>query len=317
MRNPWKLWADLLDRREDVTPLAVCRIIAASTVCVHLATMWTSGTAKAVWVSVKFGGIRESDLDWLDRFGGATPANIELMLTLGILASALMTIGAFTRVSSIATFVIFRVLTGLNDHSGGSSDDVLVNVLFLLMFSGCGGALAFDRRGQPPVEAPVWPRYVLIGQMVLIYWMTGLQKVSAAWLPGGPADALWYIFQQPAWQRTSMFWLARLYPLTQIGTLVAWTFEWSAPLMLLAFWYRYTRERKGRVRAFFNRIDFRTLYLAVGVTLHLGIWITLEVGPFAGGLFSLYACCFTADEYRAVVAKVRSRIAMRLKARAA
>jgi hypothetical protein len=310
MTNPWTRWADLLDRREAALPLAVCRIFAAGTVCIHLVTMWISGTAQGVWVAERFGGIRETDLNWLDTFGGATPLNVKLLVGLGILASALMTVGAFTRVTAFLTWLTFRLLTGLNDHSGGSSDDVLINALFVLMFSGCGGALSFDRRNQAPAEVPVWPRYVLIGQLVLIYWTTGLQKVSAAWLPGGPLDALWYIFQQPSWHRTSMLWLARAYPLTQIGTLVAWTFEQTAPLLLLAFWFRYTRARPGRVRAFFNRIDFRTWYLAVGVMLHAGIWVTLEVGPFAGGMFSLYACCFAPYEYRAFADRLRATSAL-------
>ncbi len=306
--NAWTRWADLLDRREGAIPLALCRIIAAVTVCLHLVTMWTSGTAMGVWVSVKFGGIRESDLDWLEFLGGATPLNIRLALAFGICSSALMALGAFTRVTTVCTWLSFRLLTGLNNHSGGSSDDLLVNILFLLMFAGCGGALSFDRRNQAPAYVPVWPRYVLIGQLVLVYWMTGLQKVSAAWLPGGPLDALWYIFQQPSWQRIPMLWLARLYPLTQLGTLVAWTFEQTAPLLLLAFWYRYTPHRPGRVRALFNRLDFRAVYLAIGVMLHLGIWLTLEVGPFFGGVFALYACCFTAEEYRNFVFRIPARL---------
>jgi hypothetical protein len=302
----WSRWATLLDRREDATPLALARIVAAGTVFLHLVTMWISGAASGVWVAVGFGGIRESDLDWLAPFGGATALNIHLALGLGIFGAALMGLGVLSRITTVLTWLCFRTLTGLNSHAGGSSDDLLVNVLFLLMLSGCGGALSFDNRKRPPAEVPVWPRYVLIGQLVLIYWMTGLQKVSAAWLPGGPLDALWYIFQQPSWQRGPMLWLAPVYPLTRIGTLIAWSFEQSAPLLLLAFWYRYTRERKGRVRALFNQIDFRTLYLAVGVALHLGIWATLEVGPFFGGILALYACCFTAAEYRAFAAQAAS-----------
>lgn len=308
----WTRWANLIDRREDATPLALARIVAAFTVWLHLSTMWISGTALGVWVHVQFGGIRETDLPWLDIVGGATPQNIRILLALGIASSALMMFGVFTRITCVLTWFTFRLLTGLNDHSGGSSDDLLVNGLFLLIFAGCGGALSFDNRKQPPKIVPSWPRYVLTGQLVLIYWMTGLQKVSAAWLPNGPLDALWYIFQQPSWQRIEMTWLARVFPLTQLGTLVTWIFEWSAPLLLLAFWYRDTRDRPGRVRRLFNRFDFRSLYLAVGVMLHIGIWVTLEVGPFSGGVFALYMCCFTADEYRAALARVRTFVRVRV-----
>ncbi len=308
--NVWTRFVDLLDKREDVTPLAVARIVAGITIFQHLVTMWTSGTADGVWVSSAFGGIKSSDLDWLDFIGGATPANVHLLVFIGILGSALMTVGLFSRVSVVFTYLSFRILTGLNSHSGGSSDDLLINGLFLLMFSGCGGALSLDNRGKPAKLAPVWPRYVMIGQLFLVYWTTGLQKVSAAWLPGGELDALWYIFQQPSWQRVPMYWLAPFFQLTRIGTFVAWTFEWSAPVLMLAFWYRYTRERKGRVRAFFNRFDIRTKYLLAGVMVHTGIWVTMEVGPFFGGVLVLYAACFTADEYRAFAARLLATSAL-------
>ena len=144
MTSLWKRWADLLDHREAATALAVCRILAAGTVFLHLTTMWISGTAMGVWVSVNFGGLRETDLTWLEPFGGATPRNVGIVLALGIVYSALMTVGAYTRVTTPATWLCFRLLTGLNDHSGGSSDDVLVNALFVLSFSGCGGALFTD-----------------------------------------------------------------------------------------------------------------------------------------------------------------------------
>lgn len=304
----WNRWAGLLDRREDATPLAVARIVAGITIAWHLQAMWLSGVGLSVWVDHEFGGIKGVDLNWLERFGGATPANVKLLMTLGLVSSLMMAAGAFTRVTTVTTWLIFRILSGLNDHAGGSSDDLLVNGLFLLMFSGCGGALSFDNRGKPPREVPSWPRYALILQLVLVYCTTGLQKVSASWLPVGPLDALWYIFQQPSWHRTSMTWLAPFYRLTQLGTLVTWCFEVSAPLLLLAFWYRYTPERKGRVRALFNRFDFRTLYLCVGLALHTGIWLTMEVGPFFGSVLVCYGACFTGAEYRAAVAWVLRRV---------
>ncbi len=294
----WSRWADLLDRREDATPLAVARIIAGFTVFQHLIAMWVSRTADAVWVSVKFGGLRDTDLPWLQPFGGATPFNVHALLAFAIVVSGLMTFGVYSRVTVALTWLTWRTLTGLNNHSGGSSDDLLVNGLFILMFSGCGGALSFDQRNKPPALVPVWPRYVMIGQLVLVYWTTGLQKVSAAWLPMGDLDALWYIFQMSSWQRRPMMFLAPVYRLTQVGTFLAWTFENTAPLLWLAFWYRWTKDRPGRVRAFFNRIDFRSCYLAAGVMLHLGIWVTLEVGPFMGGMMVLYAACFTGEEYQ-------------------
>lgn len=309
--NVWRRWANLIDRRGDATPLAVARIVAGATIAWHLQAMWLSGIGLAVWVDQKFGGIKGVDLNWLDPIGGATPTNVRALMAVGLLVSLMMAAGVFTRVTTVATYVVFRILSGLNDHAGGSSDDLLINGLFLLMLSDCGGALSWDNRGKPPRQVPMWPRYVLIGQLVLVYWTTGLQKVSASWLPVGDLDALWYIFQQPSWHRMDMQWLAPFYKLTQLGTLVTWCFEQAAPLLLLAFWYRDTADRPGRVRALFNRFDFRTLYLCVGLSLHVGIWLTMAVGPFFGGVAVCYAACFTGEEYRAATARVTSALRRR------
>lgn len=308
MKTWWPRWAEYIARREDATPLAVARIVAGTTIAWHLQAMWLSGVGVAVWVDEKFGGLKGVDLDWLDRIGGATPANVRMLMVVGFIFAVAMALGFATRLATVGTYFAFRVLTGLNDHAGGSSDDLLINGLFVLMFADCGGALSLDNRGKPPRVAPSWPRYVLILQLVLVYCTTGLQKVSASWLPVGPLDALWYIFQQPSWHRRPMTWLAPVYGLTQLGTLVAWCFEVSAPLLLVAFWYRATPERPGRVRAWFNRWDFRTLYLCVGTSLHFGIWLTMEVGPFWGGMLVCYAACFTADEYRAAVTSALRRL---------
>ena len=63
----------------------------------------------------------------------------------------------------------------------------------------------------------------------------------------------------------------------------------------------------GRVRAWFNRVDYRRWYLAVGFALHLGVWLTMEVGAFLGAVLSLYACCVHPDEFRALGARLTRR----------
>ena len=290
MKNRWARWVAFLSRREDATPLAIARIIAGSTVAMHLATMAWTGVARGMWVDQRHGGAFplyvEAPLRWI---GGPTPLNVNVLLAIGILGALFLTAGAFTRAAAIATWFSWRTLTGINDNAGGSSDDLILNILFLLMLSGCGNALSVDAtyRGRRD-EIPAWPRWLIITQLVVMYWTTALQKVSIGWIPGGPLDALWYILQQPTWQRFSMRWLAPFYPLTQLATLVTWCFEQSAPLLLLAFWFRITRDRPGKIRAWFNRVDFRLKYLALGLVLHVGIWLAMEVGPFFNGVLACY-----------------------------
>lgn len=314
--HAWSWWVALLSRREDATPLALSRIVAGASVAFHLALMGVTGTAAGVWVDVRYGGMRSLDPGPVFRhLGGASPANMHLLLGLGIVAGVFMAVGLFTRPATVLTWFCWRTLTGFNDLSGGSSDDLLVNILFLLMFSGCGAALSLDAtlRGKKRDEVPSWPRYLLIFQIAVMYLMTGLQKISIGWVPGGPADALWYILQQPTWHRFDMRWLAPFYPLTQLATVVTWCFEVGGPILLLAFWYRDTADRPGRVRRFFNRFDVRSWYLALGLLLHLGIWALMEVGPFLNGVLAIYAVCFTGAEWKAGWARARGWLASRAK----
>ena len=69
-------------------------------------------------------------------------------------------------------------------------------------------------------------------------------------------------------------------------------------VLWLAFWYRLTRDRPGRLRAAFNRWDARALYLLLGVSMHLGIEATMEVGAFFPATMALYVAAFTPDEWR-------------------
>ncbi len=299
----------IFDAREGGESLAVCRIVAGATVASELAQTASSGAARALWVDERFGGMRALDEGWVRWIGGASPTVVTILLVLGLASSLALTIGFRTRLAAVATWLLFRTLTGLNDHAGGSVDDLLVNVLFLLMLSRCGRAWSLDARrdGAPPVGVPAWPRWLLVWQLVLMYGMTGLQKVSSGWVPGGSLDALWYILQQPTWQRFDMRWLAPAYPLLQVATLFTWLFEVSAPLLLLAVWFNATRDRQGRLRALFKRIDVRRLYLLAGLVLHLGIFLAMEVGPFLGAVLSLYACCIEPEEWRSILARVRRR----------
>jgi len=314
LRTSWGRWVAFLGEREGAESLALARMIAGLTLAYHLVAMWTSGSADAMWVDIAHGGYRSVDEGWFGFPFDATPGAIHAVMALTSAAAVFLAFGIFTRVAAVIAWFGFSRLCDLNWQCGGSSDELLTNGLFLLMLSGCGETWSIDawRRGGEPATVPAWPRRLLVLQLVILYFMTALQKVSSSWIPFvGPMDALWYILQQPTWQRRDMRWLAPFFPLTQLATFTTWFFEMFAPLLLLAMWYRRTPAMSGRVRALFNRIPFRNAYLGLGLALHLGIWASLEVGPFLGGILALYAACFLPHEWRALATRVRERIKAR------
>lgn len=306
--NPWTAWVAFLDRREPATALAICRIFVGTIVGAHLAHSVLVDADQLVWVDSAYGGLRTLKAPWLlEQLGGLTPDVIRRFTLVSALLAFAFAAGVFTRVTGVLAWIGFRTLADLNNHSGGSYDELLKNEMFILLLSGAGGALSVDAwwRGTK-ANIPAWPRYVLLFQLVLMYWSTGLQKVSAGWVPGGKADALWYIFQQPTWHRMDMRWLAPFYPVTQVATLGTWFFEVGAPFLLLALWWRHTRTRGGWLRAQANRLDARALFLFWGFLMHLGIEATMEVGAFSFGSLALYVCAWHPDELSAFWRRLRS-----------
>jgi len=287
---------------------------------VGLALVWeftgplVTDSVEMLWFTVEDGGYRvvKGPGGWRWRpLGGYSPAAVYQMLAIGLCAAIGTVIGVGGRIAPLVGLQSFIALTRLNSTAGGGDDFLLSNMLWLLVLSNAtatGSLTARWRTGRfwPDVPVPAWPRYLVIVQLVVMYTSTGLQKMSHHWVPWGDQSALWYILLQPSWQRwpldTMPHWMV---PLTRLATVSTWLWELSAPVLLLALWYRATAHRPGRVRALFQRIDIRSGYLAFGVLVHVGIFIVMEVGTFSLVSLAAYTCAFHADEYRAFTARLR------------
>ena len=311
----WRSWVALLSTKEPGFVLAAFRISTAICVLGIYATMLLPvDLVDVLWIDKKYGGLRTlSDAGWLvTALGGARPNIVHPLFGIGVLAATLMLVGLGGRATAFVTLQVFGALTGINGNASGSYDDLLANGLWLVVLSDSTSTASVDcrlRTGRWTSGASVssWPRYLIIFQLVLCYWTTGLQKVSAYWTPGGGFGALYYILQEPDWQRFDMHWAAYVYPLTQVGTAVSWFWEVTSPLWLLAFWYRATRARPGRLRAWFNAHDVRSLYAVVGVIFHGILLVLMNVGPFSPVTLAYYLCLYHPDEYRWFIGRFQRR----------
>lgn len=310
----WRAWVALLDTREPGTALALFRILVGLAVLVTLGSVVRADLVDVIWVSHEYGGYRTLSGGWLvQALGGPTPDLVWRLVVGGLMGGALVMTGLGGRVVAFLTLQLVMAVTDLNGQAAGSYDELLTNGLWLLVLAPSTTTLSLDCRlasGHWTSDAlvPAWTRYLAILQLFLMYWTTGLQKVSAYWVPGGGFSALYYILQQPTWQRGDMSWVAWIYPVTQIGTAVTWAWENGAPLLLLAYWYRVTADRPGRVRAWFNRVDVRTIYAALGVLFHVLVAIPMNIGPFSLASLMFYPCLYTPDEIARAASWTRARL---------
>lgn len=306
MRQAWLSWQALVLRRERATTLALFRVLVSAIVLGSLLSAAAAGVIEVTWVDAAYGGMLSlGSGNWLvSLLGGPTPAVVWGLFGVGVASASLSLIGLGGRWPLLATLQSYLGLTSLNPTASGGFDNLLTIALWLLFLSECNATLSIGARlregswlSQRKVAA--WPRYLLILQLIVMYTATGLQKVSLSWTPMGGYTALYYVLHDPTWLRSEE--LARSVPLgiLRLGTAVTWHWEQLTCLLLAVFYFRATRRRPGRLRAAFNRWDLRLPWALIGISLHLGILMLIDVGPFSFVSLAYYVNLFAPHEIEA------------------
>ena len=291
-------WVRLLDEREPPTVLALIRILLSATVLFDLAVVGLLDLPVWLWAPIDQGGTSptaNAEAAFIYRLLPPTPAGAWALYTALVLSALAFGVGIFTRTSG-ALFVLFYAQSQLlNDVGDRGIDRAIRIVILILCFSAAGRAYSLDARirtgsfrGDGAPE-PAWPRYLILGQLVVMYTAAGLSKSSTLWLPWGGHAALYVILSEPIYATRDFSSLAHpvLYFLTQIGTASSRAWEIAAPVVLLAAHYRRTPDRPGRLRALMNRLPVRDVYVVFGVLFHILLALTLRLGIFP---FAMLAC---------------------------
>jgi len=302
----WQRWVERCMATESATTLALFRIAVGACVLLTIGSVVAAGLVQPLWIDRAYGGMRTlSHPSWLVALlGGATPTVIWGLVTASLAGGMCLVAGVGGRPVALATALAVGNLVDVNGHAGGSYDELLANALWLVVLGPGDATLSLRVRWStgrwwPDAQVLAFPRWLGIWQLCLMYGTTGLQKVSAYWVPGGESSALYYILQQPTWQRFDMSWVAPLFPLTQVATTVTWLWEVTAFSWVLWVWYAATPERPGRLRALSNRLRLRTVYAVIGIGMHLVILATMEVGPFSPLSLAFYVLLAQPREWEA------------------
>ena len=302
----WSAWAARLAHKEPATPLAVYRLLLGTVGVIIFFDTVLGGAVEPIWLHTDHGGISPlHPQSWLvDLLGGAVPSAVWPLIWAAGASSLAVALGFGGRVSAFIALQCWIALFALNPGSGGGHDKILTNGLWILVLAGGTQSLSLDcrlRTGSWRDDTPTgaWPRYLLIFQLVLIYTVTGMQKVGPGWFPWGHYDAIYQSLLLPNWARWDLSGvLPTLYPLTQLATAITWLWEVSWGLVLLHLILRSTPGPPGSLRAWVARHDLRRTYVLIGLGMHGTIWALMQLGPFSLVTVSHYVLLWNHDEWR-------------------
>jgi uncharacterized membrane protein YphA (DoxX/SURF4 family) len=175
----------------------------------------------------------------------------------------------------VAAFVAAVGMTYWNRLPLNGGHYVSAGLLFCLMWAGSGEVLSVDawlrrRSGDgsaAPRAQPIWPLRLMRFQIAVIYLNSGLGKMySPAWRDG---SALHYVLQLNTFARFPQGLPPEWDWVATAGTYVTLIWEIAFPFLIL------------------HRLS-RRLALLLGVLLHLGMALTMEVGLFSWVMLAGY-----------------------------
>ena len=315
MRSPWRPWVTLLSDREEGTSLALFRIALGLTTLFSLLSIAGAGLVEPLWTGLKHGGMRDLSGNWLVvSLGGPTPGVIWTLWITALCSAIAFTLGIGGRVVGraicLALLLSYNGLITMNPFASGGYDVLMTNAFWILFLGQPNATLSLhcwriEGALTSSRQVPAWPRYVLLFQLLLMYSFTGLQKTALVWTPAGGYTALYWITQDPTWMRFDGAFAAWITPLLRIGTAITWHWEQLTLLLLLWYYARYTSERGGRMRRWVLRRDWRIGWMCIGIILHLGILVLVNVGPFSWVTLAFYVLLWRPSELRAGLARWR------------
>ena len=312
-----RYWIGIWDLKEHPRSLAAIRICLGLVILFDAVEVMRRGLVLSLMGVLEAGGFssalaRGAAPLWYQVFP-AEPSSAWLLWA-AIFASGLgFTLGFFPRVCAILFVLLSAQWNQILPMADRGIDTLVRNAMIIMAFSQCGRTLSIDawratgtwRGDNEAVSA--WPRHLVICQLVLMYFMSGVQKFGLYWTPFGHYSALYIILQDYAIARADFSWVVRqpFYFFTQVSTAVTVLWQWSYPIVFLFFHYRLTPNRSGRFRAFALKYHLHWVWVSIGAFFHIGIALTLELGIFPWAMMALYPAFIHPTEWRWIGNKLR------------
>jgi hypothetical protein len=208
---------------------------------------------------------------WLTQHGYGTIAGWAMFAAL-VGTFAAMTVGLWSDLAVLVAFIGLILQDRWNHIPLSSAHQVLIVTIFCLVWTQTGRVWSVDayRKGRADdawYRVPAWPLWVMRCQVALIYLSSALYKLA-----------------YPVWRDGSgVHWAINL----NVFHRLPWTIPpEAATFVALATWGTLAFELFFPLLVLFRRI--RPWALVAGLALHIGLWATLELGPFSWIMLATY-----------------------------
>lgn len=264
-------WNEFFFRPQSPTPIALFRILYGALVMADLMLLkgdWLAWFGPKGWISPQTMHILEPGTR-INLFSlmPQTDFAVETFFWIFLAFTALLMIGLFTRLSSIAVFVclcsMHERLTVIT-HSG----DTLMRVIgFFLMFAPAGAAFSVDRliriwRGKEGLEIrprSPWAQRMIQYQVALLYFVAFWWKSAGeTWVNG---TALYYVYHLDQFRRFPVPDFLETPCMMKIGSWATLLIEFSLGVLV---WFK----------------ELRYAVLLAGVLLHLALEYSMNIPLF-------------------------------------
>jgi len=253
-----------------------------------------------------------------------TPTAMWIHVVAFEVATLLLVVGLWTRVSAIASFVLMNSLFDRNPLFWEGTE-VAFRVFFVyLLFARSGAAWSLDnwlrcrrarrtgREVQTHRAIPVWPRRLMMLQLAILYFTTGALKHGSVWAGG---DAVYYALNLDHFYRFHPQELAALLG-TNLLRLVTWVVRFGEMGFALVFVGEVVRavdeehsgpptRRRVRLRWIRAWILGRRIWISWALATMGGIFLVMNIGQFQTVMLALCLVYFRGDEVARVFARVR------------
>jgi hypothetical protein len=226
---------------------------------------------------------------WVERWNalGDNRVVIYALFALWLLSTATLTAGFYTRTSAVLAWLLATSFQNRLVWTINGGDGLCRVGLFCLVLAPAGAVWSIDywrarRRTAAddagPVFIPPWSVRLIQIQLCMVYFFTGLAKVGSDWNNG---QALYWVLNDIAVMRWPYHRLPLPMGLLKLATWTTLAWEIGFPVLIL-----------------FRRL--RPWVLGLGVALHLGILVMMEVGWFSQITLCWYAVFLPGDRLAAL-----------------